>query len=187
MKSMRARALRSVRTVSAAACLGAAGLLAACGSATVENQGGSAEQTSVAPLERTSASESAGATESTESSSAAASSSANSSASAARSTGASASDAPQGQDKGAHEVSEVPAPEAASDEADKTYLDALAKAGVNVEGVQDQLIGTGNSVCNGDDITVPAVAGQLIEQNRSTLGHEELVTLMQDQARKAYC
>ena len=60
----------------------------------------------------------------------------------------------------------------------------MAKAGVNVDGVEDQVVGAAQASCQGDAVTAPAVAGQLIEQGRTELSHEELVRLITEQGRK---
>ena len=58
---------------------------------------------------------------------------------------------------------------------------------MNVEGVEDQLLGAGQGACGEDDITIPAVAGQLIEQQRTDMDFDELTKLLQDNARSALC
>lgn len=146
-------------------------LLSACGSATVENDG-TPEATSVPPLER--------------SSSATSSSTASTSASANASVEESGE--PAIEDQGAREVSEIPTSEPPISEDAAGYLRALGEAGLNTEGVEDQLIGAGHSACHPEDaVTIPAVSGQLIEQQRTTLSYEELSTLIEDQARTAFC
>ena len=61
--------------------------------------------------------------------------------------------------------------------------DAVKKGGVNTEGVEDQLVGAAQAACQGDGVTVPAVAGQLIEQGRSELSHEQLIQLITERGR----
>jgi len=157
----------------AAVLLAAGALLAGCGSATVDES--EATETSVAPLERSASASSAAA--SGASSETSTSTSENSSAgSSSRGTG----DEPE--DRGAREVSEIPAP--APDEGpNQDFLAAVSQGGVNTDGVEDQLIGAAQASCQGDAVTVPAVAGQLIEQGRSELSHEQLTQLITEQGR----
>ena len=89
------------------------------------------------------------------------------------------------EDRGAREISEIPTAELPESEA--KYLGRLKDAGVNVDGVEDQLLGAGQGACGEDEITIPAVAGQLIEQQRSDMDYEELTKLLQDNARSALC
>ncbi len=58
---------------------------------------------------------------------------------------------------------------------------------MNVDGVEDQLLGAGQGACGDDEITIPAVAGQLIEQQRSDKDFDELTKLLQNNARSALC
>ncbi|QPK79010.1 DUF732 domain-containing protein [Corynebacterium lizhenjunii] len=171
--------MRRASVAAAVAC--AAGLLAACGgSATVDND---APPTSVAPLERGTARVSESASASAESADA---SSTSASQSAAAST-ANASAEPVPQDRPAREVTESVAP-AAPQQQDQQFLDALAGQGVNVSGVEDQLVAVGQASCNdADSVTVPAIAGQLIEQQRTELDHARLTELLVVQGRGAYC
>ncbi|MCQ9331929.1 DUF732 domain-containing protein [Corynebacterium phoceense] len=173
-----------MRAPLAAAILAAAGLLAACGSATVEQE----TPTSIAPLETTALSD-APSSESAE-----ASASASGSASASESS-ASASSEPESeaaavataQDEGARAISEAPAPAPLVDR-DADYLAALTQSGINTEGVEDQLLGVGQNSCEGQDsVTIGAVAGQLIEQGRTQLPHEQVVALITNTAMAAYC
>jgi len=156
------------RYILAAAALSAACLLSACGSVTVESEG-SGEATSVPPLERSSVA----------ASSTAASTSAKPNAAASE---------PAAEDQGAREVSEIPTSALPVDDAEKSYLQALGEAGLNIQGVEDQVIGAGYSACHPEDtVTIPAVAGQLIEQERTTMSYEDLSALITDQARTAFC
>lgn len=173
-----------MRTPLAAAVLAAAGLLAACGSATVEQE----TPTSIAPLETTALSDAPS------SGSAEASASASGSASASESA-ASASSEPESeaaavvtaQDEGARAISEAPAPAPLVDR-DADYLAALTQSGINTEGVEDQLLGVGQNSCEGQDsVTIGAVAGQLIEQGRTQLPHEQVVALITNTAMASYC
>ena len=171
--------MRKLALVGAVLCLGLAG----CDSATVDSDSGN--DTSVAPLSREKTSE-----KSTTSSSESASSSASSSREPSESKGSSeptngsrSTNSPE--DRGAREISEIPSAQLPKEEA--AYLDSLQDAGVKVDGVEDQLLGAGQGACGDNDITIPAVAGQLIEQQRSDMDYEELTRLLQDNARSALC
>ena len=167
--------------VMCAAFMAAALGLSACGSATVESEN-SPEQTKVAPLERSPQPASA-----SESASEASSQSADSSdeKSSSESSAASAGDEPE--DRGAREISAIPSP-SRTQGPEQDFLAAVQKAGVETEGAEDQIIGAGQAACNeGDAVTIPAVAGQLIEQGRAPLSHEELTAVLTDQARGTLC
>ncbi|MDU3173840.1 MAG: DUF732 domain-containing protein [Corynebacterium striatum] len=167
--------------VMCAAFMAAALGISACGSATVESEN-SPEQTKVAPLERSPQPASA-----SESASEASSQSADSSdeKSSSESSAASAGDEPE--DRGAREISAIPSPRQTQGP-EQDFLAAVQKAGVKTEGAEDQIIGAGQAACNeGDAVTIPAVAGQLIEQGRAPLSHEELTAVLTDQARDTLC
>lgn len=167
--------------VMCAAFMAAALGISACGSATVESEN-SPEQTKVAPLERSPQPASA-----SESASEASSQSADSSdeKSSSESSAASASDEPE--DRGAREISAIPSP-SRTQGPEQDFLAAVQKAGVKTEGAEDQIIGAGQAACNeGDAVTIPAVAGQLIEQGRAPLSHEELTAVLTAQARGTLC
>lgn len=173
-----------MRAPLAAAVLAAAGLLAACGSATVEQE----TPTSIAPLETTALSDapSSGSAEysALASESASASESAASASSEPESEAAAVATA---QDEGARAISEAPAPAPLVDR-DADYLAALTQSGINTEGVEDQLLGVGQNSCEGQDsVTIGAVAGQLIEQGRTQLPHEQVVALITNTAMASYC
>lgn len=160
------------RVILSALAAGAATVLAACGSATVDNEG----PTSVAPLERESAEAS---TE--ESSSESTSSEADSESSEGGSEQAA-------QDRGAREVSAIPEPEEETDTPDAKFLGALSDAGLDTDGVEYQVISAAQGSCESEsNVIVQAVAGQLIEQGRTDMPFEELTGLLEDQARTAYC
>lgn len=89
------------------------------------------------------------------------------------------------EDRGAREISEIPTAELPESEA--KYLGRLKNAGVNVDGVEDQLLGAGKAACDENDVTLSAVAGQLVEQQRTTMGFEELSKLITDSARTGIC
>ena len=89
------------------------------------------------------------------------------------------------EDRGAREISEIPTAELPESEA--KYLGRLKDAGVNVDGVEDQLLGAGKAACDENDVTLSAVAGQLVEQQRTTMDFEELSKLITDSARTGIC
>ncbi|MDK8532358.1 hypothetical protein QP900_09630 [Corynebacterium marquesiae] len=89
------------------------------------------------------------------------------------------------EDRGAREISEIPSAEVP--EPDAKYLDKLKDGGVNVDGVEDQLLGAGKAACDENEVTISAVAGQLIEQQRTTQSFEELSQLIKDSARSGIC
>ncbi|OFL24217.1 hypothetical protein [Corynebacterium sp. HMSC062A03] len=164
---MRLFSARPTAAAGAAVLLAAGTLLSACGSATVDE--GDATETSVAPLERSSvASGESSASKASESSA---------SASAERTPGE------EPEDRGAREISEIPTPVPAQGP-DQDFLAAVAEKGVNIDGVEDQLVGAAQASCQGDAVTVPAVAGQLIEQGRTELSHEDVVQLITEQGNK---
>lgn len=169
---MRTRRLSSSARVTTAALLAAGTLLAGCGSATVDES--EATETSVAPLER-----SAGSSEGAESSSTSSSSAASSSDKASSGSGSSRGSGEEPEDRGAREISEIPAP-APAEGPHQEFLSAISDGGVNTDGVEDQLVGAAQAACQGDTVTVPAVAGQLIEQGRSELSHEQLTQLISE-------
>lgn len=164
---MRLFSARPTAAAGAAVLLAAGTLLSACGSATVDE--GDATETSVAPLERSSvASGESSASKASESSA---------SSSAERTPGE------EPEDRGAREISEIPTP-APAQGPDQDFLAAVAEKGVNIDGVEDQLVGAAQASCQGDAVTVPAVAGQLIEQGRTELSHEDVVQLITEQGNK---
>ncbi|MBU5654458.1 hypothetical protein ACW675_01010 [Corynebacterium aurimucosum] len=164
---MRLFSARPTAAAGAAVLLAAGTLLSACGSATVDE--GDATETSVAPLERSSvASGESSASKASESSA---------SASAERTPGE------EPEDRGAREISEIPTPVPAQGP-DQDFLAAVAEKGVDIDGVEDQLVGAAQASCQGDAVTVPAVAGQLIEQGRTELSHEDVVQLITEQGNK---
>ena len=89
------------------------------------------------------------------------------------------------EDRGAREISEIPSAEVPESEA--KYLGKLKDAGVNVDGVEDQLLGAGKAACDENEVTISAVAGQLVEQQRTTMDFEELSKLITDSARTGIC
>ena len=70
---------------------------------------------------------------------------------------------------------------------DEAFLEALREGGVNVEGNEEQLVGTARTICGGSDITRDAVAGQLIEQQATQLEFDDLTKLIDSAARDNLC
>ena len=87
----------------------------------------------------------------------------------------------------ASEVSDFPEDTPKRPEKEEAYLEALRAAGVNVEGTGDQLLATASTLCGGETITRDAVAGQLIEQQRTSLDHEQLIKLIDEAAHANLC
>lgn len=73
-------------------------------------------------------------------------------------------------------------------EKDRRYLEELTKAGIVTEGIENQMIGSAQVVC-GDTFpaAVQAVAGQLLEQQRTKLPVEQVAQLLEQAARNHYC
>lgn len=100
---------------------------------------------------------------------------------------------PQPEDGAAEEIEEIPeqAPQRSAEE--EALLGELSDGGINVAGVEEQLIGAANTVCESEaageetNVIVPAVAGQLIEQGQTELSNEEATELIDSAARSAYC
>lgn len=165
-----------MRRLALASVAAAALVLSACSSATVDNTAedpAASVPTSVAPLERNTELDNP-----------------TSSPADANSTGEqpnAGAPEPQAQDQGAQEISEIPdAP--ARDEKEQRFLDGVAEGGVDVAGVEDQLVGAARAACNQEDqVTVQAIAGQLIQQGRTELEIGNVVTLIEDTARTGYC
>lgn len=181
---MRTTCSRLALSVVALSC---AGLLSACGgSATVEGGTGTGGVTSIAPLDR--GGDNSVAPSAADGASGAASASAQpGGAGNGAGVGNGGNAEPTARDEGAHEISSVPAP-APAEETEAKFLEALGKAGINVEGAEDQLIGAGLAVCGqGNDVTVAAAAGQIIAQGRTQLDHGATVKALADAARGALC
>lgn len=100
---------------------------------------------------------------------------------------------PQPEDGAAEEIEEIPEQAPQRSDEEEALLGELGDGGINVDGVEDQLIGAANTVCDsqgsGEDtnVIVPAVAGQLIEQGKTELSNEEATELIDSAARSAYC
>lgn len=158
------------------AALGGALTLTACGGATVENDPTTA--TSVAPLDRAPRNGDSEAE--------------SGSGEAVDRPPAGRPAEPQPQDQGAREIDEIPEQQIPRSAEDVAFLGELTDEGIDVDGVEDQLIGTASTVCgNGENVlteaTPPAVAGQLVEQGRTDLPVGEVTALIESAAQNAYC
>ena len=163
-----------MRKTAMAALLAAAGLtLAACGGATVDSDD---VTETPAPAPSSSAEEQSTETSSTESST--------ESSSAAP---AAPADDPAAGEGAASEVENTPDAAPMRPEKDEAFLEALRQGGVNVEGNEEQLVGTARTICGGSDITRDAVAGQLIEQQATQLEFDDLTKLIDSAARDNLC
>lgn len=143
--------------------------LTACGGSTVTSDDVDSSSTSVAPLIHGSSSASS---------------------STSTSSSRSASSSAQPQDEGAREISSIPSAEPAVDPTQEKYISGLADDGINVDGIEDQLVGTAQTVCSDDPlaaVTAGAVAGQLIEQGRTDRPVEEVTRIIETSARDNYC
>lgn len=157
-----------------AALLAAAGLtLAACGGATVDSDD---VTETPAPAPSSSAEEQSTETSSTESST--------ESSSAAP---AAPADDPAAGEGAASEVENTPDAAPMRPEKDEAFLEALRQGGVNVEGNEEQLVGTARTICGGSTVTRDAVAGQLVEQQATDMNVEELSELIESAARDNLC
>ena len=87
----------------------------------------------------------------------------------------------------ASEVSDFPENTAKRPPEQEAYLEALREGGVKIEGNEDQLLATAGTLCGGETITRDAVAGQLIEQQRTSLDYEQLIKLIDDAAHANLC
>lgn len=160
-----------MRKTAMTAVLAAVGLsLAACGGATVDSEDVTATPSTSAAAPSSSVEESESAAE-TESSSAA----------------SAPADDPAAGEGAASEVENTPDAAPMRPEQDEAFLEALREGGVNVEGNEEQLVGTARTICGGSDITRDAVAGQLIEQQATQLEFDDLTKLIDSAARDNLC
>lgn len=96
------------------------------------------------------------------------------------------------QDQGAREISVLPTTTAERSGSDANYLNVLKGKSININGVEDQLIGTAAAVCQAKgaenaDVMAIAVAGQLVSQGRTQGKPEEVATTIASAAKSAYC
>lgn len=96
--------------------------------------------------------------------------------------------APAPRDQAAQEVSALPTAQPRSAK-EKQFLDQLSKQGIKVDGVEDQMISVAGGVCISDknNPIVGAVAGQLVEQKRSSKKPEEVADVLVKTSKEAYC
>lgn len=164
-----------MRRTATAAVIAVAGLsLAACGGTTVESDDVTATPSSSTTAAETTTTATSTAT-STESSS------------AAPAAPAAPADDPAAGEGAASEVENTPDAAPMRPEQDEAFLEALRQGGVNVEGNEEQLVGTARTICGGSTITRDAVAGQLIEQKATQLEINELTKLIDSAARDNLC
>lgn len=165
------------RAVASAILLLGATVLTACGGVTVEGNAGSTDtSTSIA---RETATEGETTTRETSRSSG--------------SNGGGSQQAPR--DQPAAEVSELPEASAERTPQELDFLDGLKEGGIDVDGVEDQLIATASTVCRSEEdgvenFTLDAIAGQLITQGRTDVPEDravEVSELIQDTAERTYC
>lgn len=166
------------KTVVMATLLMGATFLTACGGVTVEGNSGSTEtSTSIARESSTEESTAAGEPSSSSRSS--------------RSGGSQ----PAPKDQPAAEVSELPEASAERTPEELDFLDGLKEGGIDIDGVEDQLIATAGTVCRAqeegmENVTLDAIAGQLITQKRTDIPEEraqEVSELIQETAERTYC
>lgn len=101
----------------------------------------------------------------------------------------------QPKDRPAAEMTEPPTTGVERTPEELDLLDGLREGGIDVEGVEDQMIATAGTVCRSleegtDNVTVDAIAGQLIVQNRVDVPEEragEVSTLIRETAERTYC
>ena len=91
------------------------------------------------------------------------------------------------RDQPAQEVTVAPEQTSGFTPEEETFLQQLSENGLNIEGVEDQLTATGRTVCSDDTVTRDAVAGQLVEQRRTDMDPGALGTLIADTARANLC
>ncbi|MDO5076729.1 DUF732 domain-containing protein [Corynebacterium sp.] len=99
---------------------------------------------------------------------------------------------PSVKDRPAQEISSLPEITPERTATDEDFLHDLQDKKVKVEGVEDQLIAAATEVCRANELgqksfTVDAVAGQLIEQGRSSETPEALAETIAAAAKNAYC
>lgn len=174
-----------------AAILTAAGLaLAACGSATVEDE--APETLSKTSTETSTTKSSGSSTVSSSKDKDDKDAKDTKSSTTAAQSGSNVEPAPQGSagggatDRGAQEIQEIP--EASGFEGENAaFLDAVRELGVDVDGVEGQIVSAGHLVCNDQTAILYAVAGQLIGQDRTDREFEDLADTLTESARENLC
>nr|WP_120491614.1 DUF732 domain-containing protein [Corynebacterium lactis] len=99
---------------------------------------------------------------------------------------------PEINEPGAKRVDEAPDGHMPLSDADGAYLDDLIAAKVDVQGVEDQLIGAGRATCADTPeadrkAMADAMAGQLIAQGRTKAEASAVSSAIAKAAKKAYC
>ena len=90
------------------------------------------------------------------------------------------------RDRGAQEIDEIP--DTNNFEGDNAaFLDDVRALGVDVGGVEGQVISAGYLVCDDQTAILQAVAGQLIGQDRTDREFEDLADNLAESARKHFC
>ncbi|PZQ26307.1 MAG: hypothetical protein DI558_04575 [Corynebacterium propinquum] len=90
------------------------------------------------------------------------------------------------RDRGAQEIDEIP--NTNNFEGDNAaFLDDVRALGVDVDGVEGQVISAGYLVCDDQTAILQAVAGQLIGQDRTDREFEDLADNLAESARKHFC
>lgn len=165
------------RTATLALILAGGLSLAACGGVTVEGDSADTAESSVA-RESTPSSTADSAGESTEAST------------SARAGG----NRPAPRDEAAAEVTALPETSVSRTPQELDLLEGLSAGGVDIAGVEDQMIATAANYCDSDsdpsNVTVDAIAGQLIAQDRVDVPADrvaEVSTLIKETADRAYC
>ncbi|BAU97236.1 hypothetical protein N24_2974 [Corynebacterium suranareeae] len=150
--------------------------LAACGGVTVEGDDTTGNATGTVPTEEQSSGSSS--TERT----------------SERSGQASQSNGSTARDGAAEEIDGLPEATVERSAEAQAFLDELTDKNIDVSGVEDQLIATAQNYCNSENkdenVTVDAVAGQLIVQGRTSVQEEqaaEISTLLKESADRTYC
>lgn len=96
---------------------------------------------------------------------------------------------PQPEDGAAEEIEEIPEQTAERSPEEQALLSEVGEGGIDTAGVEDQIIGAAATVCDteGQNVIVPAAAGQLVEQGKTELSPEEAASLIESAANSAYC
>ncbi|MDK8551195.1 hypothetical protein QP907_02530 [Corynebacterium pseudodiphtheriticum] len=91
-----------------------------------------------------------------------------------------------GRDRGAQEIDEIPETNPFEGE-NAAFLDDVRALGVDVAGVEGQVVSAGYLVCDEQTAILQAVAGQLIGQERTDREFEDLVDKLTESARGRFC
>lgn len=167
--------------------------LAACGSATVEDE--APETLSNSSSETTSSASSSSSKSKEKDSKDKDGKDKDTKSSTTAPSGTNAEPAPQGSgsaggagsaDRGAQEIAEIPEAEGFEGE-NAAFLDEVREHGVDVAGVEGQIVSAGHLVCNDQTAILHAVTGQLIGQDRTDREFEELADTLTESARKHFC